>query len=238
MAHKKGRLRLSSYLGDRLHKALKLCLYEQRTHRQGSPYDWVHVQLDNHFGALRKMIGNSNKPVTLKSECGQQYWSEDDVRHWVIGCLKSFYSFVAKEQITWYREDWSLEMTHLNRDGSRQAHLGTPDFPAYGNKRNRWFVLDFKNAASSDRYIDTDSHDDLYNSDKALGYVFGVAQKLRREEKRQITFPVIYGYMVFIREKVAKGKKAKLKLITYKAKQNHLSRWLNERLKQPRKPSD
>lgn len=224
-----GRLRLSSYLGDRVHKALKLYLYETRLKRAGNPHDWINVQLDHHFRTLRGYL-----KVRKGREAVVHGWSETDIRRWVLACVDWLRDYIAAEGITLYREEWSLEMTHLDKKGQVMSHLGTPDFIAFSNRQKRWLILDFKNTESVQQYYEEDGS--LHGLDKLLGYAFGSRIKMKREEHRKMRYPLIIGYILFMRTKVPVGGKADVRVVSEPASARRIEDWRRARVKRPHQP--
>lgn len=224
-----GRLRLSSYLGDRLHKALRLYLYETRLKRAGDPHDWINTLLDNHFTVLRTYL-----KVPKGKKAVVHGWSEDDIRRWVLAGVDWLRDYIAAEGITLYREEWSLDMTHLDKKGKIISNLGTPDFIALSARQKRWLVLDFKNAEDLSQYIEADGT--MHGLDKLLGYAYGSRLKMKREEHRKMRYPLMVGYIIFLRKKVGADGKADIVVLSEPASAKRIEDWRRERVKRPHQP--
>ncbi len=219
---------LPSYLGDRLHKALKLYFYNKRIGVQGDHTDWVTLQLDQHFRAMRKHLGTpANAPV------GVSDWTEADIRTWVLACVDWADAFYKDEDITWFREEWNLPFVYLDQAAGVATHLGEPDFVGYSRKRKTYLVYDYKNATTVDMYKDEDGkirRSPNNMADKLLGYGFGARDRFKRELKRKMR-PLQIGYAGFIRNKVTKGKPLKVHMVTEDATAQQLEGWRRRMVK-------
>lgn len=214
-------VRLSSYLGDRLHKALKLYLYNRKTNLKGQPVDWINHQLDAAFQAYRTLY---------KVPAGQAFivegWTDTDIRTWVVACLGLFIDFLAREDVVFYFEEWDLDNIYLDPpQNTRTAHLGCPDLVGFSRRRNAFLVLDHKNASHPDAYRDGPT---LREVDKLLGYAFGARQRYEREHKRKMKVIVI-GFLVFVRHQPPKA--AELHLLEEPASPQRLGAWRKRALK-------
>ena len=217
---------LASWLGDRLHKALKLYFYNKRMKlHQQDPYALLENQLKTHFQAFRRRYGiPANAPLL-------DGWTEKQVTNWVLGGVRRFVAFTKREQITWFIEEWPLDTVYLNDEGTLYTHLGEPDFIGYSARRKTYLVLDYKTADHTDAYFRDGKIHDPDKRDKLLGYAFGAKQKLKLQEGK-IMKPIRVGYAVFIREKVANATAApKLVIVEEDASPRRLRRWLKRFLR-------
>ncbi|MBI1364288.1 MAG: hypothetical protein GC134_09915 [Proteobacteria bacterium] len=211
-----------SYLGDRLHKALKLYFYNKRTRMSGHYRDWVKLQLDNHFVAMRKLL-----KVADGDPVGVGDWTEAEIRTWVLAGVDWIDAFCKKEDISWFREEWGLPFVYLDEAAGIATHLGEPDLVAYGKVRKRYMVLDYKNASSTAMYVDDDGtirRSPTNMIDKLLGYAFGARFRFKKELKRRMK-PITVGYLVFIRDKVTPATPLQVHLVTEDVTPQQLEGW-------------
>lgn len=217
---------LASWLGDRLHKALKLYFYNKRVglHQQ-DPYALLENQMKTHFQTFRRRYNIAPQAPLLDG------WTEQQVINWVLGGVRTFVAFTKREKITWFIEEWPLDTIYLNDEGTLYTHLGEPDFIGYSERRKTYLVLDYKTADHTDAYFDEGRIHDPIKRDKLLGYAFGAKQKLKLQDGT-IMKPIRVGYAVFIRDKVrAAGHAPKMVLVEEDASPRRLRRWLKRFLK-------
>jgi hypothetical protein len=212
---------LASWLGDRLHKALKLYFYNKRMNlHQQDPYALLENQLQSHIQVFRKRYQIGPTAPLLAG------WTEKQVTNWVMGGVRTFVAFTEREQITWFIEEWQLDTIYLNDDGSIYTHLGEPDFIGYSERRKTYLVLDYKTADHTEAYFENGRIHDPVKRDKLLGYAFGAKQKLKLTEGKLMK-PIRIGYAVFIRDKVrGAGYAPKMVLVEEDASPRRLRRWL------------
>jgi hypothetical protein len=213
---------IPSYLGDRLHKALKLVFYNRRTRTQGKARDWVNTQLDLHFAAMRKYL---KAPPT--APVGVEDWTEADIRAWVLAAVDWMEAFCAAEDVTWFREEWSLPFVYIDEAAGLATHLGEPDFVAYAKGRKSYLVLDYKNASGTHNYVDETGairRAPTNMLDKLLGYAFGVRFRFKKELRRRFR-PITVGYIIFIRDKVTPTRPLKVHLVTEQVSPQQLEGW-------------
>lgn len=212
---------LASWLGDRLHKALKLYFYNKRMKlHQQDPYALLEVQIKTHLLTFRRRYNIKGHAPLLDG------WTEKQVIDWVMGGVRAFVAFTEREQITWFIEEMPLDTIYLNTDGSYYTHLGEPDFIGYSERRKTYLVLDYKTADHTDAYFAGGRIHDPIKRDKLLGYAFGAKQKLKLTEGRHLK-PIRVGYAVFIRDKVRRtGDNPTMVLLEEDASPRRLRRWL------------
>jgi len=212
---------LASWLGDRLHKALKLYFYNKRMKlHQQDPYALLEVQLKTHIQTFRRRYNIGPNAPLLDG------WTEKQVTNWVMGGVRAFVAFTVRERITWFIEEMPLDTIYLNDDGSFYTHLGEPDFIGYSARRKTYLVLDYKTADHTDAYFDNGRIHDPIKRDKLLGYAFGAKQKLKLSEGLNLK-PIRVGYAVFIRDKVGRaGDSPTMVLVEEDASPRRLRRWL------------
>lgn len=217
---------LASWLGDRLHKALKLYFYNKRMNlHQQEPYALLENQLKTHIQAFRRRYNIADTAPLLDG------WTERQVINWVLGGVRTFVAFTVREKITWFIEEWPLDTIYLNDKGTLYTHLGEPDFIGYSERRKTYLVLDYKTADHTDAYFDNGRIHDPDKRDKLLGYAFGAKQKLKLQDGT-IMKPIRVGYAVFIRDKVrGAGYAPKMVLVEEDASPRRLRRWLKRFLK-------
>lgn len=216
---------LASWLGDRLHKALKLYFYNKRMKlHQQDPFALLEAQLQTHFSSFRRRYGLAPTAPLLDG------WTDKQVTDWVMGGVRRFVAFTEREQITWFIEEWPLDTIYLNDEGTVYTHLGEPDFIGYSKRRKTYLVLDYKTADHTDAYFADGRIHDPIKRDKLLGYAFGAKQKLKLERGR-VMKPIRVGYAVFIRDKVRSGQMPKMVLVEEDASPRRLRRWLKRFLR-------
>ena len=217
---------LASWLGDRLHKALKLYFYNKRHNlHQQDPFGLLEAQLKSHFVAFRRRYKIAPRAALLDG------WTEKQVINWVLGGVRAFVAYTEREKITWFIEEMPLDTIYLNDEGTLHTHLGEPDFIGYSERRKMFLVLDYKTADHTDAYFRDGKIHDPDKRDKLLGYAFGARQKLKLRDGT-IMKPIRVGYAVFIRDKVrGPGYAPKMVLVEEDAPPRRLRRWLKRFLK-------
>ena len=209
---------LPAWLGDRLHKALKLYFYNLSSGlHQADPFAPLHAQLTTHFRHYRKRYGITKRNLNAG-------WTEKQVRWWVIGAVRRFLVFFEKEKVSWFREEWALDLIYLDDDGKHMTHLGEPDLVLYSQRRQRYMVLDFKTADDNDKYIHQGRDSDRKKWDKLLGYAYGARQKMRHSTGRKMD-KITIGYVVFIRKKVRKERMPPMTVLEQSASRRRLENW-------------
>lgn len=209
---------LPTWLGDRLHKALKLYFYNLNTGlHQEDPFAPLHQQLSTHFRHFRARYGITGRNL-------HSGWTEKQVRWWVIGAVKRFLKFFASHNPSWFREEWPLDLIYMDEKGRRITHLGEPDIVLYSERKQAYFVMDFKTADDDGKYANKGRPGDVKKWDKLLGYAYGARQKLRLQYGKTMK-PLYIAYVVFERAKVRKGRMPRMTIFREYVRPQRLYRW-------------
>lgn len=215
---------LATWLGDRLHKALKLYFYNRNTglHTQ-DPFAPLHAQLSTHFRHYRLRYG-------VRSRNLHSGWTEYQVRWWVMGSVKRFVKIFNSHSPSWFKEEWPLDLVYMDEAGKHITHLGEPDIVFYSTRLKAYVVMDFKTADDNGKYVNNGRPGDIKKWDKLLGYAYGAKQKLRLEYGWYMK-PVYIAYVVFPRQKVRKGRMPNIEILTEYVRPQRLYRWKKRFLK-------
>ena len=209
---------LANLLGECLHKSLRLYFYNIQTDsHQKDPFAPLYQHLDQFFRTMKKSGKFKGKRINVEG------WTQKQIENWVMGAVRRMVKYLEYEQISWFQEEWSLDMIYMDKTGRYVVPLGQPDLVAYSRRRQAYLVLDFKTAVSTKKYLSRGSNGPG-RRDKLLGYAFGARQKLHFEKGWRMT-PIIIGYVVFIREKVRKGTMPKMEVLTQETSPGRLNKW-------------
>ncbi len=215
---------LAGFLGEELHKAFKLYFYNKRTRvHQKDPFKPIHKQLDTALCKQRKSTDMARKNTIIF-----EGWTQDDLRKWIIGCVKCFIDFFEAEDVTWFREEWSLSTIYITPEGKHIKHLGEPDIVFYSQRRKSYLILDFKTANNITAYFQKDK---MRLTEKLLAYAFGARQKIYAT-KRLHMHAITIGYVVFIRKKVVSGEMPEMHIFEEFVSKRRLNRWRKNHVKQ------
>ena len=210
---------LSNLMGECLHKSLHLYFYNIQTgSHQKEPFAPLYAHLDEFFRAMKKSGKLKGKRVYVDG------WTQNQIENWVIGAVRRMVQFLEKEQISWFQEEWPLDMIYMDETGRHVVHLGQPDLVAFSQKRQAYLVLDFKTATSTENYLNRETRSGPTKRNKLLGYAYGARQKLMFRQKWDMK-PITIGYVVFIREKIQKGRMPKMEVLTEEVLPGRLEEW-------------
>lgn len=210
---------LANLLGECLHEALHLYFYNLQTgSHQRDPFAPLYARLNEFFRTLQKSGKQKGKRINVDG------WTQKQIENWVIGAVRRMVKFLEHEQISWFQEEWSLDMIYMDKTGRHVVHLGKPDLVAYSEKRERYLVLDFKTAESTKNYFNRHSENGPSRRNKLVGYAFGARQKLKFKYGWNMK-PISIGYVVFIREKVQKGRMPRMEVLEESVSLNRLNKW-------------
>ena len=115
-------------------------------------------------------------------------------------------------------------MIYLDDGGKNIMHLGEPDLVLYSERRGAYLVLDFKTADCNDKYINQGRDSDRKKWDKLLGYSYGARQKLRHTTGWKMD-KIYIAYVVFIRQKVRKGRMPPMTVLEQAVSERRLADW-------------